>query len=84
MLNMAKKSMFSRVSGCISEGPGPIPRKNIKSLNSIGLLFKKPELFKIGARSSELELAEEHRCVGGSPSSPPFLSCHLDEMTHVF
>ena len=72
MLNIAKKSMFSRVSGCISEGPDPIPKKNTKSWRSIGLLFKKPELFKIGARSSELELAEVPRSFGGgSPSSSP-------------
>ena len=46
------------------------PEKNINALNSIGLLFKKPELFKIGCRSSEIADVERHRPHGGgSPLS---------------
>ena len=41
------------------------PEKNINALNSIGLLFKKPELFKIGCRSSEIADVERHRPHGG-------------------
>ena len=47
------------------------PPKNIWSNRSRGLLFKKPELFKIGSRSSELGVPKEHRREGGVPSHPP-------------
>ena len=64
------------------------PEKNINALNSIGLLFKKPELFKIGCRSSEIADVERHRPHGGVP--PLRLHCYkeirieLHEATHMY
>ena len=51
------------------------PEKNIKSLNSIGLLFKKPELFKIGCRSSEIADVERHRPHGGGSPLSVYTGC---------
>ena len=82
-----RKSFPPRDGRCSSELRDPIAKQTTKSMKAIALLFKKPELFKIGARSSELERAEEHRCVVGGP--PPRLHLvlenliHLHEMTHM-
>ena len=55
------------------------PPKNIWLNRSRGLLFKKPELFKIGSRSSELGVRKEHRREGGVP--PPRLQFSLATFT---